>query len=152
MTGVQVKIDLKGAAAIDEALDRIAKAGADLAEPLAEIGEHLLSSHRERWADEQAPDGTPWQPLEPSYAARKRRKRPAAGILVYDDLLAGLLRYQVAGNTLTFGTDRDYGATHQFGRKEDGIPARPWLGIAGEDRDVILDTIHDHLAQALGRA
>ena len=97
MAGVNIQIDIRGADAIQKALSRIAQAGGNLREPMGDIGEHLLNSHRKRWELEQSPDGIPWEPLSEQYAERKRQKRPAAGTLVYDDLLKGLLRYQVRG-------------------------------------------------------
>ena len=149
MAGVNLQIDLYGADAIQKALNRIAQAGRNLREPLGDMGEHLLNTHRERWVLEKSPDGIPWEPLSERYAARKRRKRPAAGMLVYDDLLEGTLRYQIRGNALELGTNRPYGATHQFGR--DGIPARPFLGLSKADERDVLDIIREHLRKAIDR-
>ena len=95
MAGVNVQIDVRGADAIEKALKRIAQTGRDLRQPLGDIGEHLLNTHRERWGLEKSPDGIPWEPLSELYAERKRQKRPAAGILIYDDLLKGTLRVSV---------------------------------------------------------
>lgn len=39
----------------------------------------------------------------------------------------------------------EYAATHQFGREGDGIPARPFLGLAQFERVEILDILRDHL-------
>ena len=95
MAGVNIEIDVHGTDAIQRALKHIAQAGEDLSEPLGDIGEHLLNSHRKRWELERSPEGIPWAPLSEQYAARKRQERPAAGTLVYDDLLKGTLRYQI---------------------------------------------------------
>ncbi|WP_241085742.1 phage virion morphogenesis protein [Candidatus Vondammii sp. HM_W22] len=53
-------------------------------------------------------------------------------------------------DSLEFGTDRKYGATHQLGDQERGIPARPFLGIDDQDRDEILAILQRHLEEALG--
>ena len=152
MAGVRIEIDVRGGDAIGKALRRLVDAGRDLSEPLHDMGEHLLNAHRERWDRQVSPDGVPWEPLSEAYAARKRRQRPAAGILVYDDFLRGTLRYQASSQSLELGTDRPYGATHQFGR-EDGrgapIPARPFLGLASGDEDALLDILRDHIEAAL---
>ena len=155
MAGVSLKIDTQGGDAIQKALNRIAQSGRNLREPLGDIGEHLLNSHRKRWALEKSPDGVPWEPLSEQYAERKREKRPAAGMLVYDDLLKGTLRYQISGNALELGTDRPYGATHQFGRdfgRGAPIPARPFLGLSTADERDVLDILREHLRETIRRA
>ena len=154
MAGVTIDVDIRGADAISKALNRMVRAGQNLREPLGDIGEHLLNTHRKRWALEQSPDGTPWEPLSEQYAEQKRKKRPAAGTLVYDDLLKGTLRYQVRGDALEIGTDRPYGATHQFGRdfgRGAPIPARPFLGLSTADERDVLDILRDHLRRTIDR-
>ncbi len=59
------------------------------------------------------------------------------------------LRYHATRDSLEFGTDRKYGATHQLGDQERGIPARPFLGIDDQDRDEILAILRRHLEEAL---
>ena len=152
MAGVRIEIDIQGVDAISKALRRLIDAGRDLSEPLQDMGEHLLNAHRERWEREVSPDGIPWEPLSEAYTTRKRRKRPAAGILIFDDLLRGTLRYQSSSHSLELGTDRPYGATHQFGRdfgRGAPIPARPFLGLSSGDEDALLDILREHLEATL---
>jgi phage gpG-like protein len=59
------------------------------------------------------PDGSPWAPLAPSTLARKKGN----DILRQDGQLQDTIRHSVSGNELAFGTDRVYGAIHQFGGK-----------------------------------
>ncbi|MGY0523026.1 phage virion morphogenesis protein, partial [Pseudomonas aeruginosa] len=75
---------------------------------LQDIGELLLNIHRHRFRAQVSPDGTPWQPLSPAYLRRKRKNRDK--ILTLDGHLRNLLRYQVEGNELLFGSDRPYAA------------------------------------------
>lgn len=149
MAGAQFKVEVDDRA-VREALDRLVDRSDDLTPALSAIGEHLLISHHERFAREEAPDGTPWAPLSPSYAARKA-KRSAGGLLVLDDLLRGGLRWQVSGNELQLGTDRVYGATHQFGREEANIPARPFLGLDADDEAAVIEILTHHLQEGLRR-
>ena len=154
MAGVNLQIDVRGADTIQKALSRIAQEGGNLRESLGDVGEHLLNRHRKRWEHEQSPDGIPWEPLAEQYAERKRQARPSSRILVYDDLLKGTLRYQLRGNTLELGTDRPYGATHQFGRdfgRGAPIPARPFLGLSKADERDVLDIIREHLRRTIDR-
>ena len=50
-----------------------------------DIGEYLLLSHEQRFADQESPDGDPWAPLSPRYQARKK-KNPDK-VLVLDGFL-----------------------------------------------------------------
>lgn len=147
MAGANFKIEIDDAE-VRRVLERLVDQGEDLTPALEDIGEHLLASHHARFEREESPDGTPWAPLSPKYAARKARERPNAGILVWDDLLRSLV-YQVQGDELFLGTGRIYGATHQFGREEAGIPARPFLGLDADDEAAVLDILTEHLREGL---
>jgi len=131
---------------LEKALQRLSQATGNLKPAFADIGEAQLISHREGWQNQQAPDGAPWAPLDPKYRARKKRNKDK--LLVLDDQLRGTLRWQAEPHQLAFGTDRVYGATHQFGRAEAGIPARPFLGLSAADLREVEELIADHLREA----
>lgn len=80
---------------------------------LQDMGERLLELHQQRFTEQKSPDGTAWQSLSSRYQKRKRRN--ADKILTRDGYLRNTLRWQVNANELLFGTDRVYGAIHQFG-------------------------------------
>jgi phage virion morphogenesis protein len=109
-------------AMLDVTLDesQVGKALADLMErlgdlhtPLNDIAEYLHQSIDERFTRQVAPDGSPWAPLAASTLARKKGGR----ILRDKGTLQDTMRHSVTGNELVFGTDRPYGAIHQFGGK-----------------------------------
>lgn len=129
------------------ALKRLTQAGGDLSAAFAEIGEHLIRSHQDRFARGVDPDGNQWEPLDPKTQARK--KKNADKVLIESGDLMGLLHYNASDDALEFGTDRIYGATHQFGDASRNIPARPFLGISSEDEAEILNIIEDHIAASL---
>lgn len=85
----------------------------DLTTPLNDIAEYLHQSTDDRFIKQVAPDGSPWAPLAPSTLARKKGGR----ILREKGTLQDTLRHSVSNNELKFGTDRPYGAIHQFGGK-----------------------------------
>lgn len=119
---------------------------------LVNLREYLLRTHHHRFAAQRAPDGTPWQPLQPRYQARKKYNPDR--ILVLRGYLKDLLRGEVDDQGLSFGTDRPYGAIHQFGGPtgrggKTQMPARPWLGLSPEDEDYLLDLTRYYLANAL---
>ena len=145
MAGGLVKIDIEdNSARIAAALGDLARRAGDLSTVLADIGEFLLLAHEERFEAQESPDGEPWAPLTDRYRERKKRNRDK--ILVLDDFLAGTLHYQATARSLLFGTDRVYGATHQFGREEAGIAARPFLGLSAGDENEAARLIGAHLA------
>lgn len=113
----------------------------------ADIGEYLLRSHRDRFEAQKTPDGEQWAELSPQYLAEKPYNQDK--ILVLDGELMGGLRYQTEPDALEFGTDRPYGATHQFGRDEVNIKARPFLGLSGDDEREVLEIIYRHLQDAI---
>jgi len=148
MAGSALRLDVRyDDRQVMRALRRLQDAAGDLSPALRDIGERLLISHDERFRAQVDPEGNPWQALTDKYKARK--KRNPNKILIRAVKLKNSLDYQLEGESLRFGTPLVYGATHQFGDPERGIPARPFLGISDGDRSVILDILQDHLATAL---
>lgn len=150
MAGASLTIDVTD----DElraALQRLARAlGPDLGTAMREIGEEMVLATQQRFRTQASPDGVAWAPLSPRYAA-SARKRNSPEILVLRGYLQGLIRYDADSDTVSWGTDRVYGAAHQFGRAEKNIPARPFLGLSAEDRRTIIDIIEAHLDRSRGR-
>lgn len=144
MAGASLTIDVTD----DElraALQRLERAlGPGLGTAMREIGEEMVLATQMRFRTQAGPDGVAWAPLSPRYAA-SARKRKSPEILVLRGFLQGLIRYEATGDSVSWGTDRIYGATHQFGRPEKNIPARPFLGLSADDRRTVLDIINDHL-------
>lgn len=127
------------------ALRRLLAAGTDMEPVFRSIGERMLINTRSRFVRQESPEGVAWAPLSPAYRAAKKKNKDK--ILTARGYLFDTLRYQASASGVEFGTDRIYGATHQFGR--DGIPARPFLGLSEGDRQDILSIVSDHLRRAL---
>jgi len=145
MAGSFVSIDLLGEKAITKALNTILARGLDLAPAFYEMGEHTLESTQDRMSQELSPDGTPWEPLSINTIEQKDLTNQSEKILRGYGTLADTLSYQVNSNQLMFGSNLEYAATHQFGRDKANIPARPFLGVSGEDETEILDILRSHL-------
>ncbi|HID4045050.1 TPA: phage virion morphogenesis protein [Pluralibacter gergoviae] len=110
MAGVTLTFDYQ------ETLEKLWNARSELmrAEPLLRsMGERLLEFHQQRFRDQKSPEGAPWKELSPRYRARKRKNQDK--VLTRDGHLRNTLRWQVNADELLFGTDRVYGAIHQFG-------------------------------------
>lgn len=98
---------------VGKALDDLTERLGDLTTPLNDIAEYLHQSTDNRFRQQVAPDGSPWAPLAPSTLARKKGGRT----LREKGTLQDTMRHTVSSNELSFGTDRPYGAIHQFGGK-----------------------------------
>lgn len=146
MAGVRLKIEFNRTI-VSSALQKAIEVLGDVRPLMADIGEHLLISHRERFRDQVSPAGEKLEKLSPAYRAQKKKNQNR--VLTLEGLLGGTLRYSPSGDGLLFGTDRKYGAVHQFGFPDRGIPARPWLGVSDSDAEEIVAITQDHLNAAL---
>lgn len=146
---------------LSAALARLLALGRSPAPALRDIGEHLMISTRKRFAAQQTPEGAAWTPL--SQVTLGRKKKNQGKILIERGDLMNLMRYQADNEKVDFGSDRVYAAVMQFGApkgslgatKSGGpipwgdIPARPYLGLSGDDRKDIEQIVADHIARAL---
>ena len=83
---------------------------------LAQMGEYMLRSTRERAARQEDPSGGKWPALSPRYKKQKDKKRPGVPMLKFDfHMLGDQLSYQVDAQGVLIGTNAPYGAIHQFG-------------------------------------
>ncbi|WP_454842810.1 phage virion morphogenesis protein [Pseudomonas hormoni] len=142
--------------AVGKALEELIRRLGDLSPPFNDIAEYLHQSTDDRFRQKVAPDGSPWAPLSAVTLARKK----GTSILREKGTLQDTLRHQVTSTELAFGTDRPYGAVHQFGQKKGAsgsakgrpipwgdIPARPYLGLSSDDETEVMHIIHDYLSQ-----
>ncbi|SDU75420.1 phage virion morphogenesis protein [Pseudomonas sihuiensis] len=160
MSGARVELEFDNAAV----LTAVRGALAELADPrpmLLDIGEALVNSTRDRFSAQRGPDGQTWKSLSPRYLATKS-PNPGKILQRRGDLVRQIFP-QVEGATLLVGTDRVYGAVHQFGalkgafgktRRGAPIPwgdiaARPFLGISDDDAAEIIAIARDHLQARL---
>ncbi len=146
MAGIRLKFSINDQA-IQRALKKLERAGGQMEPAFRDIGEALLNSTRERFATQQAPDGSPWAPLSPKTRRRKRRNKNK--ILTLEGDLKDLLRYQASDDQVELGSDRIYAAPQQLGDIKRNIPARPFLGLSNDDQTEVLEIIQDHLNRAL---
>ncbi|MBF0139803.1 MAG: phage virion morphogenesis protein [Magnetococcales bacterium] len=158
MAGTQIKFEIRGLEAVQNALQDLQARGRSLGPALKEIGEHMVESTQDRFDAEQDPDGRTWAPL--AEATKKRisefnGKTPRGGEHILRDsrYLRQSITYQVAGDELRVGTIAVYGAIHQLGGEAGptahrvSIPARPFLGVSDADQEYALEVIRDHLLE-----
>ena len=160
MPGATLHVEVDDAR-VGATLDRLKEAGADLRPVMEDVGEYLLRTTRERFRDQEDPDGSPWAPLSPGYQARKPRNRNK--VLTLNGYLGGGLVYRADSDSVVVGSPSIYAGTHQFGAAKGAfgstsrgspipwgdIPARPIFGLSSEDEREVVDIIFDHLRDAI---
>lgn len=148
MTGSAVTIEARGLERLHERLNRFG--GLHLAELRTMIGGEIENQTKRRIAEEkQSPDGTPWADWSSDYAATRG---PGHSLLEAEGYLANSIAFDVSGAQIEVGTNRVYGAIHQFGGAEVGraIPARPFLGVSNDNEDDLLALVDAWVDAQLG--
>ena len=146
MTGTTLSLDIDAATApLLELLTDLDQRATNLGPAWQEVGDYLRDVTDYRFQLHVGPDGQPWDALDPAYQRRKKKNQDR--ILVLDGYLAESFHHEITngGLGLDYGTNRIYAATHHFGREDDGIPARPVLGINAEDQAEVLDILQHRL-------
>ena len=111
------------------------------------IGETLVASTRERFENEERPDGTKWD--------KSARAEAEGGLTLTDEaILKNSIGYEASRKMLAVGTVEVYGAIHQFGGKAGrGLAATiqetAFLGISEDDEDEIKGIAEDFMAEGL---
>lgn len=102
---------------------------------LADMGEYLVRSTRDRAAKQVDPEGRPWRPLSKPYKKWKDKKRPGVPILKFDfHMLGDQFSSDVDSDGLVLGTNAPYGAIQHFGGTVHR-PARSRLLSFDKDRE-----------------
>ena len=148
-------------AELQQGLQAFIETGLDLTPVMADIGEQLLNSTRQRFSDQVSPEGEAWSPL--SHVTKARKKKNKDKILTEEGRLRRLLSVQTGKDYVEVGSTRIYAATHQFGAERGAygktqhgtpipwgnIPARPFLGVSDNDKKTILKIIQKHLKKSI---
>ena len=150
---------------VRQAFNRLLKSTRDTGPLMKNIGEMLLNSTRDRFRNEQDPDGKAWEPLS---EVTKGRKKNVDKVLTERGHLSGSINYRSGDGFIEIGSTRIYAGTHQFGASRGAlgtgsfktragtfpvpwgdIPARPFLGLSAGDRLAINNAVADYLERQL---
>lgn len=160
-----IRIDYN-AGEIINALSRLHRAGENTRPVMRRITGALEAAVEDAFADEQAPDGTPWAGLSETTTVRREKigKWPGAKLQVSGDLARRIVpRYDDA--TSEVGTNIVYATTHQFGAERGAfgksrrgrpipwgeIPARPLFGLSEATQNNIKNIVERHLKTILSK-
>jgi len=157
MAGVTLELEHRRVLA---ALRTTAAALAAPAPLLRDIAGYLLRAKEIRVRTQRAPDATPWQPLSPRYIRREhrsvdktlplraypRRYETRTAEPYFREVRDGLI-----GNRFVKKRNSNFAQRVHIGADSVRLPARPWLGVADSDANVILEITRRHLRNAANR-
>jgi len=143
-TTIRIKID---DSQMTSALAAIAKRCGNLLPAMQIIGETVKSSVVENFQDGGRPNG--WQQLSPVTLAMKKGGKILIGKGFAGGLM-GSIHSEPENNSVMVGTDKKYGAIHQFGGQAGRghkvtIPARPYLMVQDEDWPDITEQLEEYI-------
>lgn len=138
---IRITVDLRELETLTVHLDRAVRMSTEGL--VAELGDRTLKQTARRFDARQAPDGSPWPPRKDSkpHPLLEETGRLRRSI----QLRAPQEREALIG---TAGVP--YAATQHFGSERRGIPARTFLGFAGEDLAELADTSERWMARFVG--
>lgn len=114
----------------------------DLDELLDELGAELAYQTRKRLTvGKESPEGVPWAP--------RRDPGELHPLLQRTNKLSGSIEHRVTSDGVSVGSNLIYAAAQLFGSPEQGIAARPYLGIGPDDAEVLEDVAAHFLAEAI---
>jgi phage virion morphogenesis protein len=113
-----------------------------------EIGEYLLETTKDRFKDEESPDGEKW---EESHRAKKK----GGQTLTDKATLKNSITYKATSRKTDVGSNVIYAAVHQKGKKIKfksrnltvKMPKRAFLGINSGDQAEVKEIIRDRILE-----
>lgn len=169
MAGAFITVNVNDAA-FERELAGLLNRSSNLRPLMKNIGVLVEKSVRQNFVDQGRP--AKWKPLSGvtlflaiggrrGYKKRgglriaAERKLAGKKILIGQGMHGGLMasiHWRADGHSVAIGTDKPYGAIHQFGgmagrNKKVAIPARPYLVLQDEDKTGILALAKQHLTR-----
>lgn len=136
-----------------QALDEMLKRMDDRKPFYKSVGDRMLGSTKDRFFQEDGPDGTPWAALRrATVRSRERRKQLPIQMLRATGYLAGSIHAEVSSTEVRVGSPVEYAAIHQLGgtiqrparqakiyRKKDSTGQVGRRFVAKKDADYVTD-------------
>lgn len=119
---------------------------------MTNLGGIIQSSARKRIAiTKQSPSGQAWKPLsQRTVSERIAKGRDPLDILRRTSALINSIQLgEVTANRVTVGSPLEYAGKHQLGDAANRIPARPFLGLDDDDKEVLELAAVQHLESAI---
>lgn len=142
----------------------------DMTPVMADIGEYLVTSTKDRFPTGTAPDGTKWaaksQTTLDRYGARKSNRVDRRPLFGPTGMLSQQIHSAAATTSVIWGSNLIYSGVMQFGAAKGAfgsmsngspipwgnIPARPFIGVSQTDETHIIDILGEWLEEAAKQA
>lgn len=152
---------------LSPALEALARHLGNKRDLMDELGELAAKQTKDRFPTGQAPDGTPWAPKSQAtldaYGARKSNRVDRRPLFGPSGRLSSEIIYQADESSVEWGSALIYAGVMQggaaegaFGSMSSGspipwgnIPARPFIGLSGDNARALTDAIYEWLEQGL---
>lgn len=134
-------------------LNGMALAASDRHDLLNRIGVEMVGQTKDRFQTKVTPDGDDWEKLadatEKYYLRKYGDANPFKGLLWRNSPvpLRDTIQSEAGTWDVLVGAASVYAAVHQFGYKK--IPPRPYLGLAGDDKEDVVKTIELFIAEKM---
>lgn len=132
---------------------------ADLRPFFDDVHNIFINMEKAQFASEGARSGEHWEPLNPDYAARKRREYGDKGIERMRDHLYGSLTskgdsghvFAVGPGWMEVGTSLLYARAQHFGYEPAGLPSRPLIRVTKKEGEEMVDALLAHILRGARR-
>lgn len=94
---------------------------------------------------QSGPGGIQWAPISASWKRQKQRMGFSTQILVMRGDLASSIESEIRGREIETYTDAPYAPRLHGGDPATNLPARPFMDVGSEDREVVGDIYLDEL-------
>lgn len=151
---------------ITAALTRLSAFLSDMTPAMQDIGEIVVDSTKQRFAQGIAPDGSRWAPKSKTtlekYGSRTSNRIDVRPLFGPSGALSSQIFYSAGPDSLEWGSPMIYAGTQHFGAAQGAfgrtsrngpipwgnIPARPFLGISPEDDTNVTEALAEWLERA----
>lgn len=142
MASATITFDLSQLTALNGALADAHARSLDLEPLMDKIGNAAELTIEERFASQSGPDGAKW-------TSSQRVLKFGGQTLTLGGFLRDSITHNAGPDSVEVGSNLIYARAQQFGFEENNLPARPYLGVGGDDEETWTELAAEHLLGGL---
>lgn len=145
-----MKLEVKGAAEIQQLLTGVGLDMTDLKGAMTEVGDHAKKYFGGQvFASRGGALGQPWPRLSPAYAVQKAKRYPGRPPLVRSGLMQRSFTSKPSPMSVTIGNDAPWFKYHQSSAARTKIPRRVMIGVYSGMQSDVTNIIANALAKKI---